>query len=67
MLSTALELAGFALIAAGTYLLAGTGVTFLVGGAELLFLGYATDGGHPVRRVLDRRALERAAAPRQGH
>jgi hypothetical protein len=48
VLSTLLELAGLGAIAAGVFVLAGLGVCLLVGGVELLFVGYTADGAHPV-------------------
>lgn len=41
MLSTALELLGLAALVAAAYVLGGLGATLIVGGVELLFLGYA--------------------------
>lgn len=61
MLSTLIELAGLAAIAAGVFLLAGAGVCLLVGGVELLFVGYTADGVHPVVSLKARIAARRAA------
>jgi hypothetical protein len=43
VLSTALELLGFAALTAGTYLLAGPGWALLVAGVALLYTGWAVD------------------------
>jgi hypothetical protein len=43
VLSTALELLGFAALTAGTYVLAGLGPALLVAGAALLYVGWALD------------------------
>lgn len=49
MLSTALELAGFAAVVVATYLLGGPIPATYVLGAVLLFLGVATDESRPAR------------------
>ena len=49
MLSTTLEIAGLAALAAGAFLIAGLVALLIVGGAELLLLGLALEGGVPRR------------------
>ena len=44
MLSTLLDIIGFALIVLGVYLLAGPGVAAIVAGGAFLVVGWATDG-----------------------
>lgn len=56
MLSTALELLGLALLAAGTYVLAGMGFALVEGGASVLFVGAVTDDAE-VYALLRRGAL----------
>jgi hypothetical protein len=43
-MSNLLELIGFALVVAGIYLLAGTGVALIVGGVFVVIIGLAFDG-----------------------
>lgn len=45
MVSTILQLAGFACFAAAAFLLAGVVALLICGGVELLILGLATDQG----------------------
>lgn len=61
MLSTLLDLLGFAAITAAVYVLAGPGFALLTGGVELLLLGLAADGVKPLAL-----ARERLRARRQG-
>jgi hypothetical protein len=54
VLSSLLELAGFAAITGGVYVEAGRGAALLVGGFFLWFLGQATDGVRPLAAIRGR-------------